>query len=224
MQKYEFLLFDLDNTILDFDKSERESLYQLFAENNIECNEEIIKEYNQMNKDLWWQCEEGLLSLDEVLNTRFYRFLSSRGIEVDGVKWEMRYRYYLDNTAFMMEGALEVIQELAETYRLFIITNGVTKTQVRRIEDAGITKYFERIFTSQQIGYMKPAKEFFDYVANGIDGFDYKKALVIGDSFSSDIKGGNIAGIDTCWLTTKKTDGDCTYTITDLANILEILK
>jgi len=223
MKKYEFLLFDLDNTILDFDKSERESLYQLFAENNIECNEETIREYNLMNKDLWWQCEQGLLGLDEVLNTRFSRFLSSRGIEVDGAKWEMRYRYYLDNTAFMMEGALEVVQKLAEAYRLFIITNGVTETQVRRIADAGLTKYFERIFTSQQIGYMKPAKEFFDYVAKGIVDFDYKKALVIGDSFSSDIKGGNIAGIDTCWLATKATDGDCTYVITDLVDILEIL-
>ena len=223
MKKYEFLLFDLDNTILDFDKSERESLYQLFAENGIECNEEMIQEYNLMNKELWWQCEQGLLSLDEVLNTRFSRFLSKQGIEVDGVQWEMRYRYYLDNTVFLMDGALDIIKELAKSYRLFIITNGVTQTQVKRIEAVGLSEYFEMIFTSQQIGHMKPAIEFFDFVGSSISDFNKMNALVIGDSFSSDIKGGNNAGIDTCWLT-NASDDDCTYVIKELADIFLVLE
>jgi len=222
--KYKFLLFDLDNTLLDFHKSEKESLSLLYSENGIVMSEDMYKSYYDINVKLWEDCEKGLVSLDEVLNTRFSIALRKHGIEVDGKVWEMRYREYLDTIVFLMENALEVIDTLSKNHRLFIITNGVKSTQTKRLTDSNLLQYFENIFISGDIGYQKPAVEYFDYVAKNIEGFDKKKALVIGDRISSDIQGGINAGIDTCLFTNEEVDDIATYRIRNLKELYEVLK
>ena len=222
--KYKFLLFDLDNTLLDFHRSEKESLSLLYSENGIVMSEEMYKSYYDINVKLWEDCEKGLVSLDEVLNTRFSIALRKQGIEVDGKVWETKYREYLDTIVFLMEDALEVIDTLSKNHRLFIITNGVKTTQMKRLTDSNLLQYFERVFISGDIGYQKPAVEYFDYVAQNIEGFDKKKALVIGDRISSDIQGGINAGIDTCLFTNEEVEAIATYRIRGLKELCEILK
>ena len=102
-----------------------------------------------------------------------------------------------------MEGALEVCQSLSVFHRLFVITNGITKTQIKRLKHSGLFEFFEETFDSQSIGFQKPSKEFFDCVMNNIKDFDIKEALIIGDSLNTDIKGGLLSGIDTCWVNSK---------------------
>ena len=120
------------------------------------------------------------------------------GVQVDGAVWEAEYRHLLSLGHQKMEGALEICQLLGKTHRLFIVTNGVTGTQERRLREAGLFDFFEDIFYSELIGHQKPAREFFEYVAAHISGFDAKQALLIGNSPATDILGGLNFGIDTC--------------------------
>lgn len=225
--KYEMLLFDLDDTLLDFEANERESLEKLFTDNGFVFNKEIFDTYHRINKELWNGYEKGTLDLNEVLNTRFSKTLHQLGRTVDGVLWEMQYRTLLGQGYQLMEGAYDLCQQLSKSHRLFIITNGVTETQLNRLRLSKLHPFIENIFTSQELGYQKPAKEFFDYVKEHIKEFKADKALVIGDSLSSDIKGGYLAGIDTCWINSKNmvnTSGiPITYKITKLPELYSIL-
>ncbi len=223
---YKILLFDLDDTLLDFSANELDSLTKLFELHGISFTDEIFHTYSVVNRKLWDAYESSEISLETVLHTRFSETLNKLGQEADGIAWEMDYRKYLSEGYQMMEGALQVCEELSKTHRLFVVTNGVTTTQINRLKLSGLYDYFEDIFTSQNIGFQKPAKEFFDYVTTHIKNFDREAALIIGDSLSTDIKGGNLAGIHTCWMNPKsKTCPEhinCNYTITKLSELLTL--
>jgi 2-haloacid dehalogenase len=148
------------------------------------------------------------------------------GKVVDGTEWENQYRELLGNGSQLMEGALELCQSLSATYRLFVVTNGITQTQIKRLKQSGLYDFFEDIFDSQSIGFQKPSTKFFDYVMNHITGFNKQEALIIGDSLNTDIKGGILSGIDTCWINHSRhnsTDIRSTYTITNLGEIYDLL-
>jgi 2-haloacid dehalogenase len=145
---------------------------------------------------------------------------------VDGVAWENQYRELLGNGYQLIDGALEVCRSLSVSHRLFVITNGITKTQINRLKKAGLYDFFEDIFDSQSIGFQKPSKAFFNYVMSHIKDFAIREALIIGDSLSTDIKGGLMSGIDTCWINRKSQkyspEIPSTYTITSLEQLSEI--
>jgi 2-haloacid dehalogenase len=223
---YKILLFDLDDTLLDFAANELDSLTKLFRHHGYTFSEELFQIYNSINKHLWAEYENGKISLDEILNSRFHKTMLELGEDVDGVEWEKQYRKLLGNGHQLIDGALELCQSLAASHRLFVITNGVRSTQIQRLKKAGLYEFFEDIFDSQSIGYQKPTKEFFDYVLGHIKDFDRREALIIGDSLNTDIKGGLQAGIDTCWLNRKSQkcpeDIRSTYTIKSLAELCAI--
>jgi 2-haloacid dehalogenase len=225
---YEILLFDLDDTLLDFRANETDSLNKLFRQYGYTFSDELFQVYNSVNKQLWADCENGSLALDDVLNTRFSETMLRLGEAVDGTEWENRYRELLGNGCQLMEGAMEVCQNLSVSHRLFVITNGITKTQIKRLKKSGLYEFFEDIFDSQSIGYQKPAKEFFNYVMSHIKDFNIRKTLIIGDSLNTDIRGGHLSGIDTCWINSdlQKSSAEIqsTYTITRLTELYEILQ
>ncbi len=224
---YKILLFDLDDTLLDFAANEADSLKRLFREHGLDLSHELFQIYSAVNKRLWSDYEKGLIPLSEVLKTRFTHTLLNIGQTGDGSAWEARYRALLGEGAQLMDGALELCRSLSASHRLFVITNGVTETQISRLKRAGLTDYFEDVFTSQSIGYQKPSKEFFDYVTTHITDFRACESLVIGDSLSTDIKGGITAGIDTCWLNRNSkpssSEVQSTYTITNLEQLYGII-
>jgi 2-haloacid dehalogenase len=224
---YKIILFDLDDTLLDFGANEIESLNKLFKQHGYALTDEVFGIYNSINKQLWADYEDGKITLDQVLYTRFSKTLLQLGDQVDGIEWENGYREHLGNGHQLIEDAIEVCDLLSKTHRLFIVTNGVTKTQIKRLEMSGLYNYFEDVFVSHSIGFQKPKKEFFDHVKNHIIGFDANETLIIGDSLNSDIKGGNLAGIDTCWMNLKQQKPSCeikpTYTISRLEQLFTIL-
>jgi len=226
MMSYKILLFDLDDTLLDFGANETDSLNKLFQQHGYTFSDELFKVYNSVNKQLWTDYENGNIVLDDVLNSRFSETMIRIGKVVDGIEWENRYRELLGNGCQLMEGALEVCQRLSATHRLFVITNGITQTQLKRLKKSGLYEFFEDIFDSQSIGFQKPSIEFFDYVRSHIKDFNIKEALIIGDSLNSDIKGGLLSGIDTCWINTKSqkcsAEIQSTYTITSLMELYDI--
>lgn len=223
---YKILLFDLDDTLLDFGANEKDSLSKLFAQHGYVFSEELFEIYNSVNKQLWTDYENGKITLEGVVSSRFSKTMLRLGKVVDGIEWESLYREFLGNGCQHMEGALEVCQNLSVHHRLFVITNGITKTQIKRLKQSGLYEFFEDIFDSQSIGFQKPSKEFFNYVISHIKDFAIKEALVIGDSLNTDIKGGLLSGIDTCWVNrnSQKSSAEIqsTYTIKSLVELYDI--
>ena len=121
------------------------------------------------------------------------------GEEVDGILLENNYRNYLEEGNQLMQGAFEFINQIQGEYELYIVTNGVSKTQDKRLRNAGLHSLFKDVFVSEDTGFQKPMKEYFDYVFERIPNFAPEAGLIIGDSLSADMKGGYVAGIDTCW-------------------------
>lgn len=227
MKKYKTLLFDVDETLLDFDAAESSALRLLFAEHHFSLTPEIEQKYKDINKQLWESFEAGRIDRDVVTNTRFSKLFKEYGKEVDGVLWERGFRNYLELGHQLINGALGLVTTLQKEYNLYIVTNGDSKTQDRRLRDAGLHPLFKDIFVSDVTGFQKPMKEYFDYVFARIPNFIVNQALIIGDSLSSDMLGGHLAGIDTCWFNPKlkqnNTDILPTYEIHKLEDLYQIL-
>lgn len=206
--KYRILLFDVDNTLLDFDANEEESFKAMMEELGEDWSEEIYETYKKLNAGLWKRIERNEITVNEGVNRRFSDLMAQYGKEVDGSLWERTYRKYLNQGVQEIPQVHQVLGRLREEgYELYVITNGVTETQESRMARSGLDQYFRESFISGRIGAGKPSKEFFDYVKGHVPGFEAKEALVVGDSLSSDIKGGVDAGIPTCWFT-RETDAD----------------
>ena len=226
--KYDTLLFDVDNTLLDFDANEKESFKSMILDKGEEYSEELYETYKKMNHRMWEAVERGEITIDDVLYTRFSKLMNMYRKEVDGIEYENTYRFYLNRGIQEMPNVHEVLSELKKNHRLYVITNGIKETQDSRMNRSGLVKYFEERFISESIGANKPSSEFFDYVKNSIDDFNPSNTLIIGDSLTSDIKGGNLAGIDTCWFckegTVNSTGIIPTYEIHALDELFEIIE
>ena len=195
----EFLLLDLDDTILDFQKGEEHGLRKTLLEAGIEPTEAICARYSVINKDYWKRLELGEVTRQQVMLGRFETLYKELGVTADPAVSAASYMDNMSSVHFFLPGAEEAVKSLAAKYRLFLVSNGTASAQHRRLTSAGLYPYFEKVFISQEVGYNKPAKEFFDLCFAQIPGFDPQKALIVGDSLSSDIQGGINAGIRTCW-------------------------
>ncbi|MGX7420013.1 YjjG family noncanonical pyrimidine nucleotidase [Carnobacterium gallinarum] len=227
MKTYQTLLFDVDDTLLDFGAAENQALALLFKEQGIPFTKEIEETYQTINKGLWEDFEQGKLERDELVNTRFYLLFKEFDREVDGVKMEQSYRRFLEEGHELVDGAFDLILNLKENYELYIVTNGVSKTQDKRLRDSGLHPLFKDIFVSEDTGYQKPMREYFDYVFERIPNFNLEKTLIIGDTLGSDILGGANVGMDTCWfnpsLKENTTDITPTYELKTLDGLYGIL-
>ncbi|MGI8386000.1 YjjG family noncanonical pyrimidine nucleotidase [Robertmurraya sp. P23] len=227
MKIYKYVFFDIDDTLLDFQATEKEALRALFAEQNMDLTAEDERRYKEINQGLWNAYENGQIDRDEVLNTRFSAFFMQYDLEVDGSLLERKYRSYLEQGHQLIDGAMDLVMHLQSRYELYIVTNGVSKTQDRRIRDSGLYSYFKNVFVSEDTGFQKPMKEFFDYVFDRIPDYIPGQGLIIGDSLSADIKGGQISGLDTCWFNPLRKENQSgispTYEIQQLKEIHEIL-
>lgn len=199
MKKYEILLFDVDGTLLDFDKAEEQGIENLLSHFGVPVTEENKKKYHVLNKRYWQRLELGEITRDQVLSLRFEEFFGDFGIQVDGMAVDGLYRETLNNSAILVGGAIELLAALKDKYELYIVTNGVAATQYKRLAASGLDKYFKGIFVSEEAGFQKPQMEFFEYAFEKMGRRDVENMLIIGDSLTSDIRGGNNAGIDTLW-------------------------
>ncbi|EUJ59250.1 YjjG family noncanonical pyrimidine nucleotidase [Listeria fleischmannii] len=225
--KYDTLLFDVDDTLLDFKKAEDDALVKLFESEGVSDATLLTVQYKKLNQSLWKAFERGEISRDEVIQTRFAKLFAMHGQTVNGVLLENTYRGFLEEGHEKISGAAELLTQLAPHYALFVVTNGVSKTQYRRLRDSGLDIFFQKIFVSEDTGYQKPQTEFFDYCFARIPHFDKEKTLLIGDSLSSDIRGASLSGLDSCWFNpdhlTARQDEKPTYEIHALSELLNIL-
>ena len=205
--KYTTVLFDSDDTLLDFKASEKQAIYRAFETAGLPFDEDKRAVYSEINHGLWKALERGETTTDELLCERFHLFFERYGYAYDPKAMNDLYFNCLSDTSFTMEGAVEILEYLYGRYELDIITNGVGYIQTARLANADIRKYIKHLFISGEIGISKPHKGFFDYVLGHIDEKDKSKILVVGDSLTSDILGGQNAGIATCWVNPNHTPG-----------------
>ena len=196
----EFLFLDLDDTILDFHKAERIAIAKTIRDFGVEPTEEVLQRYHVINKWHWEQLEQGKLTRAEVLENRFKVLFSELGVEVDAEKVARTYEKNLGTGHWFLPGAEEAVDALSKKYRLFLASNGTASVQKGRMTSANLYRFFETVFVSQEIGYNKPAKAYFDACFSRIPDFDPAKCLMVGDSLTSDILGGINAGIKTVWV------------------------
>lgn len=204
MQKYDTILFDADGTLFDFLRGEREALVLACRKHGIELSESDIKEYSAINDSLWKALERGEVDKDTLRIKRFEIFCSLMGFDCDYTALSFDYTDFLSEQRFLIDGAEEILEKLSENCRIYIITNGIGYVQRNRFAKSAIGKYFLELFISEEVGYEKPSIHFFEYVAEKIPDYDVRKTLVVGDSMTSDMKGGIGAGIDCCYFSESK--------------------
>lgn len=225
---FEFLFLDLDNTILDFDKAERIALSKTLDAFNIQPTPQICARYSQINKLHWERLERGELTRRQVLVGRFAVLLEELGVAADPAACAGSYESNLAVGHYFLPGALEALKRLYGKYQLYLASNGTATVQAGRLKSAGINRYFEKIFISQEIGADKPSKAFFEGCFAQIPGFDRAKTMIVGDSLTSDMLGGQNAGITTCWVNPDKKprrfDIRVDYEIASLAELYSLLE
>ena len=225
MIKYLFL--DLDNTILDFTKAESVAIRKTMSVYGLEPTDALARRYSEVNDRHWKALERGELTRDQVVVGRFAAFFGEQGIAVDAAAVAKTYETLLSQGHYFLPGAEEAVERLSKKYRLFLASNGTASVQKGRMTSANLYRFFETVFVSQEIGYNKPSVEYFNACFDSIAGFDKEKAIIVGDSLSSDIKGGINAGIDTCWYAphgrSAPPDLAITYTVRHLMDIAPII-
>ena len=194
-----YVLFDVDDTLLDFGKAEAAAIRRTFERIGIPVTDELIRRYSEINAQQWSRFEKGEITREKLLTERFDILFSELGINVPSEMAQASYEYLLGIGHYFVDGAEELLEALKDKYELYIVSNGNASVQDRRLKSAGIIPYFKDIFISERVGFNKPSAEFFEACFERIPGFEKDKAVIVGDRLSSDILGGINAGVRTCW-------------------------
>ena len=197
----QYLFLDLDNTILDFSKAESIAIRKTMCAYGLEPTDELAARYSAINDWHWKALERGELTKPEVVTRRFAVFFGEHGIDVDADAVAKTYETFLSQGHWFLPGAEKAVkEELFGRYRLFLASNGTPVVQQGRMTSADLYPYFEQSFISEEIGYNKPAKEYFEIAFSRIPGFDPAECIMVGDSLTGDIQGGKNAGLRTVWV------------------------
>jgi putative hydrolase of the HAD superfamily len=221
------IIFDADETLFDFSKSEKVALEKAMKDNDLEYDESYhLPLYKDINIKIWKEFEEGKITQKELKVDRFQRFLDRLGERRDAHLFADYFMSHLAEASYLFDGVVELIVELSKKYRLVIVTNGLTRVQKHRVRESEIAHYFERIIISEEIGYKKPDPLIFVEGLKGLEPVDKSEMIIVGDSLTSDIPGGINFGIDTVWYNPSGKENTSglkpTYEISNLKQLKEI--
>ena len=194
------VFLDLDDTILDFHQAEVSALRRTLQEAGVDSSDAVLGRYHVINKQHWEMLEEGTITRAQVKTLRFEKLFGELGVQREIGAICASYEANLSQGSFFVPGAEELLKIISPRYDLYLASNGGARVQNARLDAAGIRKYFKGQFISEEIGANKPAPEYFERCFAQIPGFDKAKAIIVGDSLTSDILGGQNAGIATCWV------------------------
>lgn len=222
---YKYLLFDADNTLLDFDAAEKCAAWETLNEFPIGCNDKIYSRYHDINDEEWKRLERKETTREILRVERFRRLYDEFGFsgEEYALKTADEYVVNLSRQSQLMPDAETVLEKLSKKYGIYIITNGITEVQKRRMSKTPLEKYILHSFISQEMNCAKPSSVFFDNVVSYIGDTDRSHYLVIGDSLTSDIAGAVNAGMDSVWLCSGNNSDKATYTINKLTDLFDII-
>lgn len=200
MRKYDYLLIDADDTLFDFQRAEKRALKETFEAFHLDYDEVTVALYHRINKGLWKALEKGDIDQDGIKVERFRQLLLALSSNQEPQRVAQFYMSALGKGTDLLEGALDLVKILSETYPIAIITNGIEVIQTSRITNSLIAPYIQHIIISEAVGYSKPDPRIFEHAMKLIGIADKNRVIMIGDSLSSDIKGGIDFGIDTLWV------------------------
>jgi 2-haloacid dehalogenase len=208
---YQWLLFDADGTLFDYDKAEEKALGATFAELGLPFRAEYGPLYRRFNAQVWQEFEAGQITAERLRVERFQRLFGAVSLEADPVRFSQRYLPNLALGSDLMPGARELLETLRPRYHLALITNGLRDVQRPRLERAGIAGLFEQVAISEEIGAAKPDPAYFAALFAHLGPLPREEALVIGDSLTSDVLGALNYGLDACWFNPKGLPADPRY-------------
>ncbi len=225
--RYRTILFDADNTLMDFSRSEHDALCDCLAARGLPHDETAIARYSAINDRYWKMLERGEVTREVLKVRRFADFISEYGFDCDPATLAADYMRTLSTKSYLMDGAEALCRRLVGSCRLYLITNGNAFVQHGRFDPSPLAPLFHACFISECFGCEKPDPAYFELVAASIPAFRPEETLVVGDSLSSDIKGGMNAGLDTCWFNPRgkvcPPDMTPTYTCTTLAEVGDVI-
>ena len=200
------ILWDFDNTLLNFDVAEKAAILSTFEKMNIGvCTDQMLKRYGKINREYWHKIEENAIDKQTALVKRYEDFFIEYGIDPKLAKeFNEKYEIALGDTIEYIDSSFELVTSLKNNYKQYIVSNGAKNVQPLRMQKSGFDKLVDGTFISDIIGSEKPSIDFFNHVFKHIEQVDKSEIIIIGDSLTSDIKGGNNACIKTCWYNPKK--------------------
>ena len=222
--RYDVVLIDIDDTLFDFRQSSFEALERAFARRDVSFTWEDMPAYEVYNR-LWRAFERGEIPKPLIFTERFRLYFAERGLDIDPEAFNHDYLLYLAEGYAFMPHCRELLEALHGKCRVYVVTNGDTFAQESRIARSGLAHLFDGVFISEQLGCRKPEKFFFDRVFSIIGDELRSRAILVGDSLSSDMQGGRNAGIATCYYgKAENADARCDYVIGDLLELLPIVE
>ncbi len=220
------VFIDIDNTLLDFDKCAEMSAVKTFNDMGIEYSDKVFTTFTGINNRLWRDYENGVITKPELHKVRWNLIFEELGIDADGQKCEGVFYSYLRESCEPVSGAIDILRYLHSRYTVCATSNSGYEQQRTRLENAHMTEYIDHIFVSEDIGFQKPEKAFFDECFKRLGGASDKcRTIIIGDSLNADINGGKAYGIKTCWYNPLYNGGftDADYAVKSLSEIKNIL-
>ena len=224
------ILWDVDATLLDFHAAEKAAIHKLFQQFHLgECSEAMLLRYAKINRGYWERLEKGELTREQVLVGRFQEFFEKENLDVSTAPaFNEAYQSALGDTIVYRDDSYQIIESLQGKVKQYVVSNGTIVAQEKKLRLSGLGALMDGVFLSEELGVEKPNKEFFDKVFAQIEELDREKVMIVGDSLTSDIRGGNNAGIRTCWYNprhaTPLEDVHIDYEITDLHEVYDLLK
>ncbi len=224
---YQWLLFDADGTLFDYDKAESVALKNAFALFELPFSLTDSEIYRRVNAEIWRDFEQGKITASALRLVRFERLFDALDLQVDAAAFSTVYLQQLASRADLVDGALALMEELDGRFQLMLITNGLQDVQRSRLALSPLQTYFADCLISDELGVAKPDSAIFDIAFARMGQPAKNEVLIIGDSLSSDMLGGANYGIDTCWYNPGKrplpATPPLTYSIQQLADLLPIL-
>jgi 2-haloacid dehalogenase len=201
MSKYTLLIFDADETLFDYSRGQAYALGKSLTEAGVAFDPHYhITLYQRINDKLWEDFESGRIDRDTLRSERFKQVLNELDYDdCDPAVVNANYLKHLGEAGFMIDGAESLLDDMHDTYRLALLTNGFAQVQRSRISRTNTARFFDAIVISEEVGCRKPEAAIFDLLLNKLGHSDRRSVLMIGDSLRSDIRGGMNAGVDTCW-------------------------
>lgn len=201
MGKYKIILWDLDQTLLNFDLSMDHAIRATFKRFGLPIDDDIVVRYDAINRSFWNRFELGEINKEEVKTGRFRVLFEELDIQhISPEEVAITYQKELGSVFFYMDGAKELVMKLREMgYRQYVVTNGVNSTQANKMKLSGLDQIVDGVFVSELMGYPKPMKEYFDACFAALPDVKREECILVGDSLTSDMRGANNAGITACW-------------------------
>ena len=224
---YQWLLFDADGTLFDYDRAEAVALQKAFESFDFKFKAEYSLVYRHINAQIWQEFERGEVTQADLRTKRFSLLFDALKIEVNPKAFSQSYLKYLGEGDYLLDGAQETLEALYGKVDMMLITNGLKDVQRSRLARSTIGHYFVDVIISEEVGVAKPENGIFEAAFQKMGWPKKESVLMIGDSLSSDINGGNQFGIDTCWFnpnhSERTADVSIRHEITHLSELLEIV-